>query len=105
LRRGTTFRDFLEAGGQCDDDRGHGTVVASLAKRYAPDAEMAIAKVGDLARGVNYNAVVMALDWAAYEWGADVINLSLGFPGRGGCRNGTCALCNLVESSLSRETM
>jgi len=52
----------------------HGTAVTEIAHQMAPDAELLLAKVANLSQFKD------ALKWARKN-GADVVNISLGFPG------------------------
>ncbi|MET8388499.1 S8 family serine peptidase [Streptosporangium canum] len=66
------------------DTLGHGTHVASIVagagEKYrgvAPDARLAIGKVGD-ASGPTDSAILAGMEWAAVEVKAKVVNMSLG---------------------------
>ncbi|WP_051864751.1 S8 family serine peptidase [Streptosporangium roseum] len=68
------------------DTLGHGTHVASTVagagEKYrgvAPDARLAIGKVGD-ASGPTDSAILAGMEWAAAEVKAKVVNMSLGAP-------------------------
>lgn len=98
VRRGIQdqfIKDFTSPTGRCEDEVGHGTVVASVIKRYAPGAQLVVAKVGIDISAANSLRVVKALEWV-YECGINVVNLSLGFP-IGSCLRGTCPLCQMIE--------
>ncbi len=82
-------RSFLDGAPDAVDDVGHGTHVASILAgsgagsggRYrgvAPDAQLVIGKVCDLA-GCPDSALLAGMEWAAAS-GAAVINISLGGP-------------------------
>jgi subtilisin family serine protease len=59
------------------DPVGHGTAVASIVRRHAPDAELtSVRVVGQRGRG-TVEHLLAALGWAAAQ-GYDVINTSLG---------------------------
>lgn len=91
------MKDFTQSNGTCNDDCGHGTLVASIIKRYAPGVRLAIAKVAVDPGAVHEVRVLSALDWA-YKWGAQVINLSLGFDMERKCLDGICTLCGTVAA-------
>ncbi|MFD8533413.1 S8 family serine peptidase [Streptosporangium canum] len=66
------------------DTLGHGTHVASIVagagEKYrgvAPDARLAIGKVGD-ASGPTDSAILAGMEWAAVEVKAKVVNISIG---------------------------
>ncbi|MEU4579481.1 S8 family serine peptidase [Nonomuraea sp. NPDC023979] len=67
------------------DNIGHGThvtsIIAGAGEKYrgvAPDAEIAVAKLGS--RTFTESALLAAMEWAAVEVEAKVVNMSLGGP-------------------------
>ncbi|MFE3452296.1 S8 family serine peptidase [Nonomuraea sp. NPDC059194] len=67
------------------DKNGHGTHVASIVagrgEKYrgvAPEAKLAIGKVGDFA--MSESALMAGMEWAAVEVKAKIVNMSLGGP-------------------------
>lgn len=95
-RKVATFQDFTVIQGSCEDQTEiqHGTTVISLIARYAPGATLLCAKAAADVRGINSIAVIKAMEWS-WAQGANVINLSLGFPITG-CLDGQCLLCKMV---------
>jgi len=57
------------------DDCGHGTNVAYFLLRFAPDADLCIAKVSEGMTRDDYDKVVDAIDWAVSQ-DVDIINMS-----------------------------
>ncbi len=99
IRRGIRnedVRDFVNPLGHALDESPdrHGTTVASIIRQYAPAVTLGVAKVG-VGPNVDLEATLQALRWARDEWGAHVVNLSLGFHG---CRMGTCSVCTQANS-------
>ncbi|MGW6499693.1 S8 family serine peptidase [Nonomuraea angiospora] len=81
----TQSRNFSEDA-DVRDLSGHGThvasIVASVDETYrgvAPDAKLAVAKVGG-ASGIFESAILAGMEWAAVEVKAKVVNMSLGAP-------------------------
>ena len=75
-------RDFVDGDLIADEEPGgtgwgHGTHVAGIIARIAPDAQLLPVRVLDPQGRGNSFAVASALEWAVQQ-GADVINLSLG---------------------------
>ncbi|KAF2466865.1 subtilisin-like protein, partial [Lindgomyces ingoldianus] len=62
------------------DQCGHGTHVAGLVLKVAPDADVYIAKVTNGTSLQDVDHIAEAIKYAASEWKVDIINLSLGFP-------------------------
>jgi hypothetical protein len=60
-----------------EDGFGHGTYVAYLLLRYAPDADIYVAKISDGLTVEDYGQVAAAIDWAVGQ-GVDIINMSFG---------------------------
>lgn len=82
-------KDFSGTGSVADGS-GHGTHVASIAagsgqasggdnRGMAPDADLLVGKVLDDQGVSTMSVVIEGMEWAA-EQGAEVVNLSLGFP-------------------------
>ncbi|RMJ10267.1 hypothetical protein CDV36_010102 [Fusarium kuroshium] len=61
-----------------EDTCGHGTHVASILLRLAPDADLYVAKVSTKASFDNPDGIIRAIKWATEEWKADIINMSFG---------------------------
>ncbi|KAL2208340.1 DDE-domain-containing protein [Sarocladium strictum] len=62
------------------DTCGHGTHLALLLLRYAPDADIYIAKVSSKIDFQDKNAIVKALEWATSKHiKADIITMSFGY--------------------------
>lgn len=101
VRRGIPsnhFKDYTLPGGTAFDstvDR-HGTTVLGIIRRYAPMATIYGAKVGTSVDDIDAVRTTKALEWAALQ-GANIINVSLGFP-VGNCLTGTCPLCEMVQA-------
>ena len=64
-----------------EDGDGHGTRLAYLFLKYAPDADLYIAKVSDTTIFKNTNPVVEAIKWAV-EKDVDIISMSFGSSSR-----------------------
>jgi subtilisin family serine protease len=60
------------------DDTGHGTACAGVIRTIAPDCEILSVKILDAQLASSSQLLICAIDWAAKEGEADVINLSLG---------------------------
>ncbi|KAJ2987334.1 hypothetical protein NUW58_g4566 [Xylaria curta] len=62
-----------------EDNHGHGTQIARLLLRYAPRAEILIAKISDSKslKNSKKESLLQAFRWAVHG-GADIINLSFG---------------------------
>lgn len=95
--------DFFQSGGRAKDrsESQHGTNVASIIKSSAPGVELAIAKCGEDRGQISAEAFIKAVRWAR-EWGANVVNISLGFHTRESCHAGTCPMCKLVNQLTDR---
>lgn len=78
---GTSFRvnreGWIEQHHDIRDYLGHGTAVAAVIKKMAPDAELIIAKIFDEQLACYPTVLVTAIDWAINEQ-VNIINLSLG---------------------------
>lgn len=85
----TDKKDFTNTG--IADRLGHGNDVAKIFKFLAKGASLYIGKVGE--SNPNELLVMQGLEWA-YNQGAMIINLSVGF--KRPCK-GKCDLCNLVN--------
>ncbi|HDD56962.1 MAG TPA: hypothetical protein ENF43_00385, partial [Thermoplasmatales archaeon] len=69
--------DFVEDDNIPDDDYGHGTMVASIIKKIAPDAELVVAKViGE--NGIGYESDVLAGLEYCIQQNPDIILFSIG---------------------------
>ncbi|MFB6201208.1 MAG: S8 family serine peptidase [Halorhabdus sp.] len=75
------------------DSTGHGTIVASIAHRTAPGAELVDMKVSGK-QGIREGAVIRALGECIRN-DIDVINMSLGF--RKHYRKDLCPVCHAAE--------
>ena len=64
-------------GGDCLDRIGHGTAVTAAIQERAPGADLFIVKVFDRTLSASIDTLVAGID-AAWQHGADLINLSLG---------------------------
>lgn len=60
------------------DSCGHGTHVASILLRLAPDADLYVAKVSTGTLFDNPVGIAKAIKWATDECGVDIINMSFG---------------------------
>jgi len=60
------------------DSTGHGTACSGVIRAMAPDCAIASVKILDSRLLASSALLCRAIDWAAGECGADVINLSLG---------------------------
>jgi subtilisin family serine protease len=89
------------------DKYGHGTHVASIIagtaaassgkyKGVAPDAQLLDGKVCDGEGGCEESALIAAMEWAAVEQKAKVVNISLGWP--------DTAEVNPMEAAVNRLT-
>ncbi|KAJ5747489.1 Cadherin [Penicillium nucicola] len=67
--------------GKANDRTGHGTFIAALLLKYAPDAEIYIAKICDT-RPSSPQTIAKAINYAVNEWKVDIITMSFGFPTR-----------------------
>lgn len=100
-------RAFLAEGeGAAQPDRlGHGTAVAALLQRAAPDALLRHAQVFDDRPVTSADRVARAIDWLSGD--CDLILLSLGLSAdravlRDACRRALAAGCWLVAASPAR---
>ncbi|MFC4015025.1 S8 family serine peptidase [Nonomuraea purpurea] len=82
VRQARNFSDAPDT----SDNLGHGTHVASIiagaGQKYrgvAPDAGIAVGKVGD-DTGIRDSALLAGMEWAAAEVKAKVVNMSIGGP-------------------------
>lgn len=63
--------------GSISDQNGHGTLIASIIKEVAPNAELYVIKVlGADGRTVNEDALIAGIEWAI-DQGVQIINMSL----------------------------
>jgi len=76
-KRVLAFRDATGTGSGDPHPRNHGTHVAGIAARMAPNADLLIAKVMDRNGRGRFEWVKKGIEWAV-ERDADVINLSFG---------------------------
>ncbi len=85
----------MDAAGSCEDETPieHGTTVAHIVLRYARATRLLVAKAGDGQRPYS-DKVIEAITWAV-DSGANIINLSSGFPFNG-CTDGTCPVCTTI---------
>ncbi|MEM7223019.1 MAG: S8 family serine peptidase [Pseudomonadota bacterium] len=78
------------------DDKGHGTAMALLAREVAPDATIYAVRISDRNSPVNVYGVIAGVFVAAIDCMADVVNLSLGFEKIRKC--GVCGASGAVRS-------
>ena len=77
------YKDFLGDQPQRDDN-GHGTRMAGLIHQVAPEAHLAVLRVGDGRGHIGIEEVESALDWVhehRTEFNLQVVNMSFGFEG------------------------
>ncbi|OPB44813.1 hypothetical protein A0O28_0089510 [Trichoderma guizhouense] len=73
------YRNFTSSDlDDCEDQIGHGTMVAHLLLTVAPEAELYIAKVLDqkTMSKTQLHRIAEAIKWAVLEWDVDIISLS-----------------------------
>lgn len=75
--------------------RTHGTRVASIIKHFAGDADVISIKVAN-GREVRFDFLMNGLHLAILE-GAQIVNMSIGFPHAQTLCNGNCLVCRLVQ--------
>ncbi|KAJ3467869.1 hypothetical protein MRS44_005433 [Fusarium solani] len=72
------IKNFTGNGDSGGDSCGHGTHVASVLLRLAPDADLYVAKVSTEAWFDNPVGIISAIKWAIDECAVDIINMSFG---------------------------
>ncbi len=97
------FLDLTAASGAALDQtpNHHGTTVLGIIRRHAPLAQIWGAKVGTSIDGLNSSRVLHALDWC-YRQGAQIVNLSMGFPVTSACLHNQCHLCDAIAKLAER---
>jgi subtilisin family serine protease len=99
LKSANDFYDVLDLSGRhpglpSQDKDGHGTAMAMLIRDIAPDAEIFVVRVANQAQATVVDAMA-AVSVAMVDCQADIINLSLGFPGFGN----VCSFCGSSGTS------
>ncbi|KAL8365506.1 hypothetical protein RB595_004360 [Gaeumannomyces hyphopodioides] len=101
-------RNWVDPGRQDDirDHDGHGTFVAGLLLKYAPDAELYVGKVCDADVAPSQCLLAKAIDCAIKEWKVDIVSISLGWPRREmkKCKQGSCGdakTCRTLHDTIS----
>ncbi|KXH50685.1 hypothetical protein CSIM01_01534 [Colletotrichum simmondsii] len=80
--RCTAYRSFVDKDqDREEDDVGHGTHVATLLRRIAPDAQIFVARIyqDEPTHDESANAITNAIKWAIDDCSVDIIVMSFGF--------------------------
>lgn len=86
-------KDFTGTGS--NDIENHGTIVAKIVKHMARGVNLYSGKIGQ--QEPDELNLMRAIEWAVFEKGANILNISSGFKRDKSC-DGSCDLCSLINA-------